>query len=162
MAEFAALALNLRVRLGKMTSLALYVFNLWTLACRPSRDRFFRLWSTAMPIVGASFFGIPAACICKTNNSYLTRCTYTSRKKNYMVQNFWNNIFWLSCSKIVSLNIEIKFSANSVPQIMPKLAWIWDGRFQKMNKILYEWKTHLLSKVPSHRTPSNQENFHLF
>jgi len=53
--------LDLRARLGKTTNLALYVFSLWTLVWRPSKERFLRRWSTAIPIVGASFFGIPAA-----------------------------------------------------------------------------------------------------
>lgn len=53
--------LTFRACLGKTTSLALYVLSLWTLAWRLSKERFLRRWSTAMPIVGASFLGIAAA-----------------------------------------------------------------------------------------------------
>tara|TARA_B100000497_G_C7623192_1_gene374450 strand:- start:783 stop:1040 length:258 start_codon:yes stop_codon:yes gene_type:complete len=39
----------------------MYAFNLSTFVAKDSSDLFFRLWSTQMPMVGASFFGIPAA-----------------------------------------------------------------------------------------------------
>merc|ERR1719198_1927668 len=45
--------------LGKTTRLALYSFSRCTLACRPSRERFLRRWSTAMPSVRASFLLMP-------------------------------------------------------------------------------------------------------
>ena len=53
--------LGLLAFLGKTISLLLYSFNLWTLAWRDSADLFFLLWSTAIPIVGATLREIPAA-----------------------------------------------------------------------------------------------------
>jgi len=40
--KIAIHTLTLRARLGKITSLALYVLSLWTLACSPSSDLFLR------------------------------------------------------------------------------------------------------------------------
>merc|ERR1719228_1140976 len=45
---------------GKMISLLLYSFNLWTLAWRLSVPLFFRLWSTQRPMVEAYFLPMPA------------------------------------------------------------------------------------------------------
>lgn len=46
---------------GNTTRLALYAFSLLTLACRLSKQRLRRRWSTAMPMVGATLEGMPAS-----------------------------------------------------------------------------------------------------
>lgn len=55
------ITLNLPARLGKTTNFCLYVFKRRTLVWNPSRERFLLRWSTEIPMVGASFLGIPAA-----------------------------------------------------------------------------------------------------
>ena len=53
--------LGLLAFLGKTINLLLYSLSLWTLAWRDSADLFFLLWSTEIPIVGATFREMPAA-----------------------------------------------------------------------------------------------------
>lgn len=48
--------------LGKRMSLERYSFSLCTFSCRDSVDLLRRRWSTAMPMVRATFLLIPAAC----------------------------------------------------------------------------------------------------
>lgn len=62
--------LGLLAFLGKRMSLVLYSFNLWTLAWRDSVERFFRRWSTEMPMLKACFGDTPAVCQIEWNKSY--------------------------------------------------------------------------------------------
>ena len=89
----------MRARLGKTTNLALNVFSLCTLVWRPSRERFFLRWSTAIPIVGAYFLGIPAACL-SNNNRGLNLLSQNTKRERTPAQDYkqkLNPSYWKNC-----------------------------------------------------------------
>ena len=70
-----------RERLGKTTNLTLYVLSRLTFSWRLSKHRFLRRWSTAIPMVGASFLEIPAACSSTRKSDDCIHSKYTSEKR---------------------------------------------------------------------------------